>query len=327
MEEVATDEKKPFDNEHDVKEEDDLQPDPDETLMMEQSAGRVWSVKIPKHIMERWSAIDEDDVQLGTIRVYDRDPKRGNNQRIMLLVPNGDEPSAPPEEYDLDMVNDAVDNQVVIAEREKAAGSRARTTILTGRIKHDCNMRPLFSEGYRKRMRERTRAANTPQRRVKMMEDVTPAGRVNMLSSGVATPAAAFSTMVKQKPKPAKGTFERYARVPRNVLLDLLFALYREKPRWSAKELRMRTEQPEIYLKDVLSEISDLHRSGEFNGLYELKPNFRDSVKSESGEYTGAAGDLLKSEAFGAGGDVEMIDDEDDDDDEDDEDDDMEEIS
>lgn len=47
MEEPATDEKKPFDEEHrDVKDEEELQPDPDETLMMEQSAGRVWSVKV-----------------------------------------------------------------------------------------------------------------------------------------------------------------------------------------------------------------------------------------------------------------------------------------
>lgn len=146
--------------------------------------------------MERWSATDEDDVQLGTIRVFERNPKDKDRQRIMLLVPHVDDPTAPPEEYHLDMNNDAVDNQVVIAEREKAPGSRARTTILTGRIKHDCNMRPLFSEEYRKRMRERSKAANTPQRTVKMMEDVTPAGRVNMLSSGVSTPAAAFSTMV-----------------------------------------------------------------------------------------------------------------------------------
>ena len=67
--------------------------------------------------------------------------------------------------------------------------------------------------------------------------------------------------------------------MPRNQLLDILFALYREKPRWSARDLRARTEQPESYLKEVLSEIADLHRSGEFNGLYELKPNFKDTVR------------------------------------------------
>lgn len=56
MEEVQADETKPFEDEkHDVKEEEDLQPDPDETLMMEQSAGRVWSVKVRDPLVTvRW---------------------------------------------------------------------------------------------------------------------------------------------------------------------------------------------------------------------------------------------------------------------------------
>ncbi len=55
MEEVTADEKKPLDDEqHDVKEEEDLQPDPDETLMMEQSAGRVWSVKVRDTVSSLW---------------------------------------------------------------------------------------------------------------------------------------------------------------------------------------------------------------------------------------------------------------------------------
>ena len=98
--------------------------------------------------------------------------------------------------------------------------------------------------------------------------------------------------------------------MPRNQLLDMLFSLYREQLRWSAKDLRTRTEQPEVYLKEVLAQIANLHRSGEFNGQYELKPNFKDSVracsvckngmliipqvKAESDEYSGAAGELMK---------------------------------
>ena len=120
----------------------------------------------------------------------------------------------------------------------------------------------------------------------------------------------------------------------RNELLDRLFSLFREQPRWSSKDLRAQTEQPEAYLKEVLNQIADLHRSGEFNGLYELKPNFKDSVrafcwgeksrsyvlqvKAESGEYSGAAGELMKADPD----EDDFDEDEDDDDDED-----MEEIS
>lgn len=69
------------------------------------------------------------------------------------------------------------------------------------------------------------------------------------------------------------------ARMPRNQLLDMLFLLFQEQPRWSIKPLRERTQQPEAYLKEVLGDIATLHRSGEFNGLWELSDIFaRDGV-------------------------------------------------
>src|SRR6202046_1272151 len=66
------------------------------------------------------------------------------------------------------------------------------------------------------------------------------------------------------------------ARMPRNQLLDQLFALFRETPRWSIRPLREKTQQPEAYLKEVLAEIAFLHKSGEHNGLWELKEVFKD---------------------------------------------------
>lgn len=317
----------------DVKDEEETQPDPDEIMDMTNGNGRAWCVKVPKYLMEKWSSISEDNVHLATLRAYGPDPRTGKS-RFALFVPiNPPDPSDPKakeapslepgtyEEYDLDMVNESVENQIVVAESTPTQGSRVRSTILTGRVKHECSLRPKLTDAYRRRVRMRTITANTPKRSAKIMDEAEAGGvgRMNRLGSGMATPSSAFSNLVKPKPKPAKGTYERFARIPRNQLLDMLFALYRERPRWSAKDLRSRTEQPEAYLKEVLNGIADLHRSGEFNGMYELKPNFRDSVKTESGEYSGAAGELMKTEP-----DVEMIDD---DEDEDDDDEDMEEIS
>ena len=63
-------------------------------------------------------------------------------------------------------------------------------------------------------------------------------------------------------------------------MLDLLFQLFREQPRWSFKPLRERTQQPEIYLKEVLNDIATLHRSGEHNGMWELSEIFaREGVR------------------------------------------------
>ncbi|KAF8878292.1 transcription initiation factor IIF, beta subunit [Infundibulicybe gibba] len=367
------DDKKPFDAEGGV--DEDSQPDPDEHLMLDQGNGRVWLVKIPKFLMERWSAINAEDVHLATIRVYTNasDPQTKKPRIVLFLPPNRD-PTAPhtpppastpnstppssqppasngnrptfltttsyqttgaePDCYELDMVNDSVDNQIVVAERPKdpslstsltaaaaTPNTRARTTILTGRIKHECNLRPAFSERYRQQMRERHKKYNTPVRQIMMIENAgVPGGRggVNRLSSGVGVGSgSAFGDLIKTKPKQAKGAFERMARMPRNQLLDLLFQLFREPTRWGIRPLRDRTQQPEVYLKEVLSEVAFLHRSGEHNGLWELKENFKEEgIKGENVIAPAGSGDVK----------MDGVDDDEDDDD-DDEDDDMEEVS
>ncbi|EIW57170.1 uncharacterized protein TRAVEDRAFT_168775 [Trametes versicolor FP-101664 SS1] len=298
--------------------DDDNQPDPDEPLMMDAGLGKVWLVKIPRHLMERWSAIDEEGVHLASIRIYHQaESSLGRRPRIVLTLPPDPKHPEEPDEYEMDMVNHDVENQIVIAEREKEPGtaSRARTTILTGSVKHECNMRPTLTERYRRQLKERNRAANAPKRTTMRIEDAHPGGRgeINMLTSG-AKNHAGFN-LVKAKPKPQKGQFERMARMPRDQLLDELFRAFQERERWSIKVLRERTQQPEAYLKEVLSEIAFLHRSGEFNGSWELLANYKgEGIKAENVPIP--VGYEVKAE------DANM--DEDDDDSDDDE---MEEIS
>jgi transcription initiation factor TFIIF subunit beta len=72
-------------------------------------------------------------------------------------------------------------------------------------------------------------------------------------------------------------------RAPSNQLLDVLFVLIREREEWPIKLLREKTQQPEVYLKEVWSEIVILHRNGEFNGTWGLMPSFKEvhSVANE----------------------------------------------
>jgi transcription initiation factor TFIIF subunit beta len=280
MDDLAVeDEKKPFDalggN------DEDSQPDPDEHIMLESGQGRVWLVKIPKFLMERWSKFDAEGVQLAKIRIYDVPP--GAAPRIIVLVPSDD--GGDDDIYELDMVNQDVHNQVVVAERAKAPSGtgRARTTIMTGKVKHECNLRPRMTGRYERRLAARGAAAKGDKAvRVGLM-DGARAGRGGgkMLSSGISS-ASGFADLTRTKVKPQKGQYERMARMPRNQLLDALFALFREREQWPIKLLREKTQQPEVYLKEVLSEIATLHRSGEFNGNWELMPSFKgDGVKAE----------------------------------------------
>ncbi|KAJ2914827.1 hypothetical protein MD484_g5575, partial [Candolleomyces efflorescens] len=427
------DEKKPFDAVGGGI-DDDSHPDPDEELMLEQGQGKVWIIKIPKFLKERWSAIDQEDVHLASIRIYDADPNDPNPKRrqrpkiVLFLPPNRDPingnpsgtgsfhslngslsqsaapspnntahgiptpppsypnsqtpavpspsatPPAPaaggapstgasaaapaagpisfihpsidswpffdpansipttgsdPDIYEMEMINESLDNQIVVAERPKEQypniphNPRARMVILTGKIRHEANLRPAFSSSYRRQMRERNRKANTPARQVMMIEQAKiPGGKggINRLSAGVGMGAGrAFSDAIKAKQK-NKAPFERMARMPRNQLLDHLFSSFRESPRWAIKVLREKTQQPEAYLKEVLSEIAFLHRSGEFNGFWELKANYKDdSITPEN----------VPMPMASLAGEVKMEEDDDDDDEDgdDDDDEDMEEVS
>jgi len=150
--------------------------------------------------MERWSKFDAEGVQLGKIRIYDVPP--GAAPRIVVLVPSED--GGDDDIYELDMVNQDVHNQVVVAERAKAPSGtgRARTTIMTGKVKHECNLRPRMTGRYERRLTERGAAANERAVRVGLM-DGARAGRGGgkMLSSGI-TSAAGFADLAVSRGVP-----------------------------------------------------------------------------------------------------------------------------
>jgi transcription initiation factor TFIIF subunit beta len=68
--------------------------------------------------MERWSTIDADNIHLATLRIWNERDHRTNKQHMSIYIPS-DQPGAPAEEYKLDMVQESVENQIVIAEMEK----------------------------------------------------------------------------------------------------------------------------------------------------------------------------------------------------------------
>jgi transcription initiation factor TFIIF subunit beta len=144
--------------------------------------------------MERWLKFDTEGVRLAKIRIYK--PQSGA-PRIVVFVPpeDGGGGDGDGDIYELDMVKQQVENQFVVAKRAKAPSGtgRAHTTIMTGQIKHECNLRPRMTERYERRLMERGAAANDKSMRVRMM-DGSRAGRGGgkMLSSGIMS-AAGFA--------------------------------------------------------------------------------------------------------------------------------------
>lgn len=75
-------------------------------------------------------------------------------------------------------------------------------------------------------------------------------------------------------PTKAKAQEMKTARMPRNELLDLLWACFRRYKYWSMKALRAELRQPEAYLREVLEDIADLPKSGKFAMNWTIKPDY-----------------------------------------------------
>ncbi|KAH9902850.1 transcription initiation factor IIF, beta subunit-domain-containing protein [Cubamyces lactineus] len=316
--------------------------------------GTVYLVKIPKHLIERWTAIDEEGVHLATIRFY-HDPRaasasssssspaaaasaststRGSaqpsNARIVLtLPPDSDDPTLGPDEYEMELHTADPEepfNQYVVADYDSrssgseadparsatqssasssarsAAGSRGGPRALTGHkhkgsgkgsgketsaiartrrvrrialagiITHHGSLRAVHGERLRQRVKARSVAANTRTRQTILIEH-HHASRSAIGGGGGGGSKKPFIKLPTKKA--TKGPADRNVRIPRPKLLDMLFGLFEEKLRWPLKVLRERTQQPEAYLKKVLSEIAYPHRAGEHRGAWELSASYR----------------------------------------------------
>lgn len=72
-------------------------------------------------------------------------------------------------------------------------------------------------------------------------------------------------------------------RKDRDELKGEIFDLFTEKDFWTNKELVATLDQPENYLKEVLSEMCDYIRSGPKKGCYELKRQYMRTKHEDEG--------------------------------------------
>ncbi|WFC95046.1 DNA helicase [Malassezia brasiliensis] len=139
--------------------------------------------------------------------------------------------------------------------------------------------RSLITPEYREILRNRHKNSTTPKRTVKMMEE-TDAGVNNMLAAGVGkghVKSRAANLVYQASQARSNQPPEKFARMPRNELLDLLFSLFDRYKHWSLKRLREETQQPYAYLREVLLSIANQHHNGPYAGSWSLKQEFAEA--------------------------------------------------
>lgn len=169
------------------------------------------------------------------------------------------------------------------------------------------NRAASFTPEYREILRQRKLAASKPKRTVMMLDD-DQEGTNNMLAAGLGAghirgQQSSFVINNSQSSSSSAGKgkqssqTDKFARIPKNELLDLLFAAYERYTYWTLKALREETRQPEAYLREVLSGIADQHQRGPYHGHWSLKPEYvmqrkqeeERKVKEEEASKTAAA--------------------------------------
>jgi transcription initiation factor IIF subunit beta len=313
---------------------------------------QVWLVKVPKFLIDGWSRIQQDDVPLGHVRVYD--PDENGNQPMELILPESPAWPIPiedplvrsqfahmPRKYDMkltsttsetyaknlyafeeelidedDVASDLGVDEDVVPDSVDIKGPRGtgpargvhkkrRKTALTGTVTNETSVQPqklqapvtlsteskpllragqsrsLLTPEYREILRRRRIESSTPKRSVIMMES-GDTGMNNMLAAGVGKghikPRATNIVAGAMQSRSGDST-EKFARMPRNELLDLLFNLFDKYSHWSLKRLREETQQPYVYLREVLSTIANQHHNGPYAGSWSLKREYSEGSR------------------------------------------------
>ncbi|CAB91188.1 Transcription initiation factor IIF subunit beta [Schizosaccharomyces pombe] len=252
-------------------EEDDRYEDDAGDLDLGQIGSRVWLVKIPKFLMDKWNSIPEDDAaNLGCVRV--------KNDEIQLLLQNSPENADVPKIYNLRVMNKFVRNSYVF--RESETSSSMKSTALVGTVAHECNVSPVINDDYRRVMQKRALAASAPKRKVQMIDDRGG----SLLAPGTLGSRSRSTTSFIRNVKPRTGEGLKNSRIPRNELLDILFKCFEDYEYWTLKGLREYVKQPEVYLKEVLDSIAILNKRGPYALKYSLKPEYKGTMDAASVE-------------------------------------------
>ena len=131
---------------------------------------------------EKWEAVDEDNVELGTLRVF-------NDNTVKVLLPDNNQYfNDVPKDYTLNVHKHTSNNSYIFGEKEldndnlqddEQISSDPSTstkvnepiaTNLAGTIHHEGSLMPDLNDSYRSIMKKRKLDAITPKRTVKTLE-------------------------------------------------------------------------------------------------------------------------------------------------------------
>lgn len=270
------------------------QPDGDDDDVYEDSLDldttdqqqRVMLVRLPEYLMTKLKENGDElsGADLGKVLIPqgpDADPKKLRvllNPQIELLRPL-------PHRYDMNVVNQDVENVFVMKEQETKRRNpdqeggegfkRAKRTALVGHAVNECSLTADMSDPNYSYVLQQRKLMELPSadRQTVLLDSMAGVGG-SKYGATLRSQKEAWRKPI-QKRQLARQFESKATRLPRNELLDVLFRAFEEQPYWAMRQLRERSRQPEVYLRSVLDSIAVLIKRGPYAMKYGLREEYK----------------------------------------------------
>lgn len=289
--------------------EDDYEDTGELHIRGDRMSNQAWLAKIPKWLWEAWIDIAEDEeVELGKIRVYQTPPKAPQKLKVILNDIPGH--AKVPKKYDITVNKDVYNNTVVFSEKDQPGykGGQAwnrdrrlpqqrdrsgaandsnrvskrpyrssipKQTALAGAMVNEVTITAVENAEYKRLTAVRFHELSQPKRTTTFATGIDHAMHPGLASQAAGfqafMPGRAVAAGAKGKKKPQT---DKAVRVSEEELLNLLTNCFKEYRYWSLKALKQRLHQPEAFIKSVVEKIAVLQRSGTFTGNWKIRPEY-----------------------------------------------------
>jgi transcription initiation factor TFIIF subunit beta len=253
-------------------------------LKMDNADRKVWLVKVPKFLFEKWSKVSEEGVDLGQLKIKNIPSLKSIDVTLEL----DDKFSKDlPKNYKLQFTNYSPKtgviptNEYIFTDNGKGAG-----VSVEGIVHNEATISPIVDEHYRKIMQNRTEAASKPKRQTQVLDEENEKRAHRMTSND--------GNSFAMQPIRKKTVQEKRERLPRSEVLSLLFQAFEKYDYWNFSGLVDYTHQPQTFLKEILGEIGVLNKRGPNVGLWQLKSELRNKSKEELTSTADAASSTQK---------------------------------
>ncbi|XP_042402137.1 transcription initiation factor IIF subunit beta-like [Zingiber officinale] len=142
-----------------------------------------------------------------------------------------------------------------------------------GKVECKFDMEPQNLRAYSNLCRDRTNKAAVKTRKVQVLEN--DHGMFMRPMPGIVVGQLPSSLKEKRKLAQSKRQDAKRVRMDKGEMLNVLFRLFERQPNWGLKQLVLETNQPQQFLKEILSEICVYNKRGPNQATHELKAEYK----------------------------------------------------